>query len=64
MIRDKISRMEYVEKSLNKVIDGIEKEKSISWDNVIDIIKVVNVQKDWSTQYITSKNFLIILKII
>jgi DNA-binding transcriptional MerR regulator len=59
IVKDKISHMQMVEKSIYVAKKMVEDEGSFDWSKVIDIIHVLNMERDLIEQYKDSTNIKI-----
>lgn len=59
IVKDKISHMQLVEKSIYEAKKMLEDEGSFDWSKVIDIIHVLNMERDLVEQYKDSTNIKI-----
>ena len=56
IVRNKISHMQLIEKSISEAKKMIEDEKGTDWNKIINIIHVLNMEKDLVEQYKDSRN--------
>jgi ubiquinone/menaquinone biosynthesis C-methylase UbiE len=59
IVKNKISYMSLIEKSIYEAIKMVEEEKNFDWSKVINIIHVLNMEKDLVEQYKDSTNLKI-----
>lgn len=59
IVKNKISHMQLVEKSIYEAKKMLERENGLDWNKVIDIIHVLNMERDLVEQYKDSTNLKI-----
>lgn len=51
IITEKINHMIYVSKAIEKATDKLQTSNEFDWEGFTNIIKAINMEKDWFTQY-------------
>lgn len=56
IVKTKINHLQSIERSIDEAKKMVEKKESFDWDKVINIIHVINMEKDLADQYKDSTN--------
>lgn len=56
IVKNKISHLQLIERSMQEAMKMTEEDASFDWDKVVDIIHVLNMEKDLVEQYKDSTN--------
>jgi ubiquinone/menaquinone biosynthesis C-methylase UbiE/DNA-binding transcriptional MerR regulator len=63
IINKKIHHLVAVRNTIDETIENIQNENTLNWDRFINIIKIINIDKNWMEQYQNASNLRARIKI-